>query len=231
MKRLILPFVALSSLCASEQIILVSADDFNASTAQLQRYELDTGAYRKVGPEVTVNIGRNGLGWGAGGNVPPHRDNEPVKREGDGRAPAGMFPLQSVFGYAISADTAMPYMQAAADLICVDDSDSPHYNTITPVTGDVVISSFEWMKREDDLYALGVTVAHNPQRIPQNGSCIFLHVQKGVASPTAGCTSMTKEELETVVRWLDPAKKPQLVQIPKAYCSEISNRYPGIECQ
>ena len=231
MKRLILPFVALSSLCASEQIILVTSDDFNTSTAQLQRYELDASTYRKVGPEIAVNIGRNGLGWGAGGDVLSHRDSEQRKREGDGRAPAGIFPLQSVFGYATSADTAMPYMQATADLICVDDSNSPHYNTITPITGDVVINSFEWMKRKDDLYALGVTVAHNPEQVPQNGSCIFLHVQKGVSSPTAGCTSMTKEELETVVRWLDPAKKPHLVQIPKAYCSEVESRYPGMKCQ
>jgi len=115
-------------------------------------------------------------------------------------------------------------------LICVDDANSSAYNKIVPIDQDLQIRSFEWMRREDMLYALGVTVAHNPRQIPGRGSCIFLHVQRGVDEPTAGCTSMPFEALRTIVSWLDAAKEPLLVQIPKDACHEVETRFPGVTC-
>lgn len=230
MKSLILIFLAIVPLLASEQLIVVIADDFDAPAASLQRYGYAEGKYAKVGKSITVNIGRNGLGWGIGESEIAHGGDEPLKQEGDGKAPAGIFPLNKVFGYAPHTSSAMPYLHATNDLICIDDASSPLYNKIVPVTPDITLKSFEWMKRDDDLYAIGVTVGHNPQGIAQKGSCIFLHVQKADASPTAGCTSMTKEALRTLTKWLDPRKKPLLVQIPRAYCAQITQHFDGVDC-
>ena len=229
-KTLFLLPAALLSLFADEQIVLVLSDDFNTTTAQLQRYELRDGKYTLAGSELTVNLGRSGLGWGLGSEAVKHKRREPVKQEGDGRAPAGIFALQQSFGYAPSIQTAMPYLQVDRETICVDDVDSAAYNTIISPDKSERPKSFEWMKRDDALYEIGVTVAHNQTQEYRAGSCIFLHIQKADASPTAGCTSMTKEALADIIAWLDPQKKPLLVQIPKIYCGEIEKRFNGVEC-
>ena len=230
MKHLFLSLLLFLQLTASEQIILVVSQDFNTSTAILQRYELKAERYQSVGDQVIVNLGRNGLGWGLGKTTIPHQADEPQKREGDGRAPAGIFALNTVFGYPSTVDTSMPYLQAKPDLICIDDSHSEHYNQILPIDSTLIIQSFEWMKREDELYALGVTVEHNQDQQPRQGSCIFLHIEKAKGSPTAGCTSMSEEDLKSIVQWIKPQKEPLLVQIPQEYCSKINKQFNGIKC-
>jgi L,D-peptidoglycan transpeptidase YkuD (ErfK/YbiS/YcfS/YnhG family) len=219
----------LQGLCAADQLLLVVSESFSAPTATLQRYVREKGRYHKTGKAITVNLGRSGLGWGIGEPFPRH-EGDPIKQEGDGRAPAGVFALNEVFGYARSAATKMPYLHAGRDLICIDDSVSPFYNRIKTIDRETAVRSFEWMRRDDDLYTLGVTVAHNSAQKPQAGSCIFLHVQKGPGAPTSGCTSMALAELREIVRWLDPEKKPLLVQVPKAYCDVVMERFPGVEC-
>jgi L,D-peptidoglycan transpeptidase YkuD (ErfK/YbiS/YcfS/YnhG family) len=230
MKHLLLPLLLCFSLNASEQIVLVVADDLNQSTAILQRFERIAERYQRKGALIKVNLGRNGLGWGLGENGLNYRQNEPEKYEGDGRSPAGIFRLQQIFGYAGHVQSTMPYRQMTENIICVDDPKSPYYNSIIPIDGSVNIRSFEWMRRDDPLYALGITVDHNRRQIPGRGSCIFLHVQKAPGSATSGCTSMTKEDLQTLIAWLNPKKKPLLVQIPREKCPRIAEIFRGVTC-
>lgn len=66
-------------------------------------------------------------------------------------------------------------------------------------------------------YEWGVVVNYNTPAKANQGSCIFLHVGGGPdAKGTAGCTAMSQPELRTMMLWLDPAKKPALVQFPAA---------------
>lgn len=230
MKKQLIMLLFTLPLIASEQLLLVVSEGFDDSTAVLQRYELSGKAYQKKGNSVKVNLGRSGMGWGSGSEAIAHKDDEPVKREGDGRAPAGIFVLETVFGYAKTMATAMPYLQATDDLICVDDSSSRAYNTIVSLDKNDRPDSFEWMHREDGLYKRGVTVAHNTEQTPQAGSCIFLHVQKGENMPTSGCTSMEEKELDEIIGWLDARKRPLLVQVPRDYCRVIEKRFNGVTC-
>lgn len=230
MKSLFLSAVLIVELVASEQILLVVADDFETSHAVLQRYEKRGERFQLLGESINVNIGRNGLGWGEGKLRLRHADDEPVKQEGDGKAPAGIFALTGTFGYSLTFPTTMPYRQATADLICVDDSDSSYYNQLVKIDASKPVKSFEWMRRDDELYAVGITVAHNTLQKKNAGSCIFLHIEKGKNLPTAGCTSMSRKDLETVTKWLEPASDPLLIQMPRLYCPEAENRYPGLQC-
>lgn len=207
-------FVSGALAVSHEQLLLVVADDMNASTALLQRYDYKDGAWHKTGKNIHVNIGRNGLGWGLGSIDFPHAGTDPLKYEGDGRAPAGIFDLGPVFGYANKMDTMMPYRQAREDLICIDDERAESYNHIVPISQTQQFGSFEWMKREDGLYRMGIVVGHNTEALPGRGSCVFLHIERAPGSGTAGCTSMAAPELHTIIRWLDPDKGPLLVQVP-----------------
>lgn len=215
-------------LRANEQIILVISDDFNATTAQLYTYEKKSKHYHRVFVPFSVNLGRNGLGWGEGIQNLQHQENEPQKREGDGRAPSGIFMLGNAFGYEPTSSTKLHYTHADTELICVDDVTNKHYNRVLHVKDKTAIKSYEIMQRKDNLYEIGVMVAHNEKNIPSYGSCIFLHVEKYSGAPTAGCTSMSKEKLSQLIQWLDYDKKPILIQIPALYYNEVLKLYPEL---
>jgi len=222
-------------LHSSQQLVLVVANNFNTSKAKLQCFEDG----KKVINTINVNIGKKGLGWGLGEVKLSQKIDDAIKYEGDKKAPSGVFKLTSIFGYPKSNNSHMPYISANKNLICVDESKSKYYNKIIfmrPDGGGSTLGvpkdkpkSFEFMKRDDLQYELGVVVKHNPHAISQKGSCIFLHVQKEKDLGTAGCTSMKLDDLKKVVKWLDKSKNPILIQISKSSSKEILKLYPELK--
>src|SRR5688500_220741 len=81
------------------QMIAVTTADWNAATGELHRYERESAQapWREVGSASSVTVGRAGSAWGIG--LHPVQSDGPQKREGDGRAPAGVFSLGTAFGY------------------------------------------------------------------------------------------------------------------------------------
>ena len=73
----------------------------------------------------------------------------------------------------------------------------------------------------EDLYKIGasykyfISVEYNTVNpTPGKGSAIFMHIWKGPDSSTAGCTAMSEENLVKIICWLEPSKKPMLLQYP-----------------
>ena len=215
-------------------MLLVTTDAWSATGGTLQRYERTGTAWRTVGVPVTVRVGRSGLGWGIGLHAAATaRRGEPTKREGDGRAPAGVFRLSATFGYAETEATGLPYVPTDADTECVDDTASVAYNSVRTRTPGSDWGSHEEMRRPDGLYRIGVVVAHNgpgidPALVPgglvaalrrpvarAGGSCIFLHVWRTPDTATSGCTAMPDASLQSVIAWLDARQEPVLVQLPR----------------
>lgn len=205
---------------ACTQLLLCLASDWNATAARLQRFERSIGGdWIAVGTPLPVVLGRNGLAWGHGLHAP---DSAGDKREGDGRAPAGVFAITALFG-DIPADAPsaaalhLPYLAAGPGLKAVDDPASVHYNQIVDEAAVTVDwTSCEDMLRADGRYALGAVVGHNTAPVlPGAGSCIFLHVWAGPDTPTAGCTAMALADMRLLAGWLDGARAPVLVQLPQ----------------
>jgi D-alanyl-D-alanine dipeptidase len=201
------------------QLLTVVSDDWNAFQAILRRYERLAAGWREVGAPVQVVLGHAGYGWGRGlhGNGTPPGRGGPVKREGDGRSPAGVFELGPVYGYeSPPAKVSLAYVEATPTLRCVDDPASLHYNRI--------VSTFEqgrdWqsaelMLRGDDLYEIAIFVEHNAAPpAPGDGSCIFLHVWEGPDVAVRGCTAMAKPALRALSEWLRPGAAV-LVALPE----------------
>jgi len=205
------------------QMILVitpSPDDFQGKLYRFQRSANDSD-WQPVSGENPVVVGKKGLGWGIGlhsQSIP----KMPVKREGDGKSPAGVFKLSAVFGFAPSEkmrDLKMPYLHVSKALECVDDVRSRFYNRMIyrDKADSVDWHSSEKMRKIGAKYELGVFVDHNAAMAkPGAGSCIFLHIWGGVDDPTIGCTAMPREKMQTIVRWLDADKQPVLVQLTNA---------------
>ncbi len=228
---------------SARQMLLVTTAEWSATDGALQRYQREPGGdWRAVGEPVPVVVGRSGLGWGRG--LHPAEADGPTKREGDGRAPAGVFRLSAAFGYADSAATGLPYVPTPG-LHCVDDRRSASYNQVRGVPADRDWDSHETMRRRDGLYRIGAIVAHNgpgvdPALVPQaaladdvpvagDGSCIFLHVWRGPGTVTAGCTAMPDARLAEVLAWLDADADPVLVQLPASEYRRLGDAWgvPG----
>ena len=194
---------------ASELVTAIPAD-WNATAVELHHYRRAGKSWKELGPAWPGVIGRTGAAWGNGlhGTGAPKGTDGPVKREGDGKSPAGAFAIGSAYGYAPAAPagTHLPYQAVDAAWKCVDDPASKAYNRILDQrTTSVDWKSAEDMKRADALYTWVVDVAHNPTRTPSAGSCIFLHVWSGPASSTVGCTAMAEPVLAQLVATLDPS--------------------------
>ena len=204
----------------SRQMILSVSATWDQTRALLQAFERPSpeAPWAPVDARIEASLGRTGLAWGQGlhaAGLPG-----PEKREGDGKSPAGVFDLRRVTGYAKTspAGTRMPYREATATLRCVDDARSSHYNQLADEAKTLKDwSSAEDMRRKDDLYRRVVWVGHNDAPVvPGGGSCIFLHLRSGPDATTAGCTAFEPEPMERLLRWLDPAARPVLVQLPEA---------------
>lgn len=212
----------------TRELLLAIVDDWTATTATLRRYRRDGGAWQPIGAPWPAVVGRTGTAWGDGlhGRGAPRGRTGPVKREGDGKSPAGAFALGRSYGYAPAAPAGAKraYTPVSEPWKCVDDPASRHYATIVDrrvVTMDW--TSAEDMRRADELYAWTIDVAHNPARVPRGGSCIFLHVWSGAASTTAGCTAMDAQILEALVRELDP--QTVYVVLPSAEYGALAARW------
>lgn len=209
---------------SSRQCLVVISDSWSATGGQMAAFERAKGSgWQPHGAAVPVVLGKTGLGWGRGpfdrGSLPG-----PAKKEGDNRAPAGVFPLRSAFGYAReNPGTRMPYLALNSNIVAVDDQRSRYYNELVDKSKIVHPDwhSAENMILRDDRYKWGVVVAHNQPPKPGAGSCIFLHVWKSPITLTTGCTATAETHLLSIIRWLDPAKRPVLVQIPAHIYSEV----------
>jgi len=202
------------------QVVVVTTPGWDADHGTLRAYEHGAGGWRAVGAAQPVTVGRAGAAWGIGLHPAPAAG--PVKREGDGRAPAGVFRIGTAFGYAANAGTALPYAPMDVSDWCIDVPASPLYNRIVDardVGAEAIAGSTEPMRRDlhadgDQRYRLGFVVEHNPGALPGAGSCIFAHLWKAPGAPTAGCTAMAPATMQTLLGWLRPEAAPVLVLLP-----------------
>ncbi|MBA3397940.1 MAG: hypothetical protein H0T89_35275 [Deltaproteobacteria bacterium] len=214
---------ASSPLAGHDQVLTAIVADWTTTTAELRLWKRTSALAGEtweleLGPWPGV-VGATGLAWGIGlhGTGAPPGAAGPVKREGDRKAPAGVFGVRELYGYGHPKPAAAPlrYTEVDARWKCVDDPASRHYARIVDRSAVTVDwKSAEDMRRPDELYRWVVDVAHNPGHAPGAGSCIFLHVWRDATSPTVGCTAMAEDRLATLIDSLGAAAV--VVQLPAA---------------
>lgn len=220
---------AANPLSRSRQCIVVVTPKWNSTAGVLRAFgRASGGAWQTSGGAVPVVLGKKGLAWGIG-LVSPENNEGPQKVEGDNKVPAGIFRLGPAFGYPPAEQARwirLRYVQSTKDTEGVDDPHSRYYNRLVDRSK---VARVDWrtsekMLRADGLYKWGLFVQHNPAARPGAGSCIFLHVWKNTNTATTGCTAMAEPDLVNLLRWVDPAARPILVQMPQREYEEMRPR-------
>jgi D-alanyl-D-alanine dipeptidase len=182
------------------RLVLVTTPTMNGATATLETFERASASEPwqvRTGRQPAV-VGEAGLGWGLTFRYAA-KAGEPIKKEGDRRAPAGIFPLGPAFGF--SASGLPGYVQIKAGVqICVDDPTSPHYSQI--VTRE---QAGEGVSGEDmgaiSLYRRGLVVDYATSGKAKSGSCIFVHIWREPGHGTVGCVAVPEATVADLQTW------------------------------
>ncbi|RYL93065.1 2-dehydropantoate 2-reductase [Sporolactobacillus sp. THM7-4] len=178
-----------------QQLILVTAQRDGTSSAWVQMFDRKIGGKFRLVKEMPGIIGKNGF--------------LSDFSEGSKGTPIGLFPITQAFGRKENPGTRMPYHKITEDDIWVDNPGSPYYNTLQSMSRTGESSE----KMNNPLYDYGFVIDYNrKERIPGKGSAIFFHIAGG--DYTLGCTGVSEPDVLSVLRWLDPARKPVILQAP-----------------
>ncbi len=206
----------------TRQLVLAVADSWDSHRGQLMAYtrrDARSPWIPALPKTVPVLLGRNGSAWGRG--LRSGEGGGPSKREGDGRAPAGLFRIGKLYGEPDSppAGTGLHYVRVGEWDAWPDDPGNPHYNRhvrIDPARGVPPWFEKQRMRLGDPAYRWLVEVRHNADPpVPGAGSAIFLHTRRGPDRPSAGCTVMARADLEAVIRLLDADAAPVFALLPR----------------
>jgi len=200
------------------QLIVAVAPTWDSMTGTLQRYEREGRKWKAVGDPWPVLFGKNGLAWGTG--VRGQEEPGKHKVERDGRAPAGIFRLGTIYTYdaALPPGSDYPFHTVTNADAWVDDVTLPDYNKHVVVDPKNPPAWFakQRMRQGDFAYRWLVEIRHNSDPpVPGAGSAIFFHIRRGPQRPSAGCTTMAEGDLVTLIRWLRSDAKPSYVLLPR----------------
>jgi D-alanyl-D-alanine dipeptidase len=209
-------------LAEHRQLIVSVTDSWSDFRAALFLFERNGKDWQRIGEGIEGVVGRLGLAWdsAANGRLP----GEPVKAEGDLKAPAGIFTIPTAMGMSRRPPegVTLPYRQIVKGTHCVDDPSSPYYNRIVrenEIPGNIDgrrWKTSEQMWKISELYRLLLVVDYNTQSPKAaNGSCIFIHLKGQSGKPTSGCTAVSEKDLTRIMTWMKSDSSPVLVQLPR----------------
>lgn len=200
------------------QLAVSIAPDWDSPSGKLQLFEREGSGWKAASPPFRVLYGKNGLAWGRG----IQGLNEPgiQKTERDKRAPAGIFKIGTIYTYdpALPAGASYPFHTITDADAWIDDPNLPHYNQHVVIDAKNPPPWFEKqkMRLNDPPHRWLIEIRHNADPpVPNAGSAIFFHIQRGPDRSSAGCTVMQEASIVRIIQWLRKEKNPHYVLLPR----------------
>ena len=128
------------------------------------------------------------------------------KKEGDNSTPKGLFSLEKLYfrGDRVGIPKCRLNKKIIKNnMVWCDDSNHKKYN-------EEIKSHNKKLKenlyRKDHKYDYIITINHNNNKIPNNGSAIFIHLTNDY-KPTAGCIALKKKDFEILLKLVNKKSK------------------------
>ena len=142
-------------------------------------------------------VGKNGLSFN--------------KKEGDKKTPKGIFNLGHLYFRADKIKkikTNLKLIKINKNMGWCNDCKSKNYNKLIKTN---LKEKHEKLYRKDYKYDLFIPILYNYKNpIPNNGSCIFLHLTNNYY-PTAGCIALKKKDFIILAKLINPQTKIQIL--------------------
>lgn len=136
-------------------------------------------------------IGKNGIG---------------KKIEGDGRTPIGTWKIGNAYGIKNNPNCCIPYTKINNDMYwCSTSSKGERYNTLIyrSHNPDENYSQDEHLIDYPFTYKYFLDIGFNKDKIPYNGSAIFLHCWKTANTPTNGCVAISEKNIIKILQTIN----------------------------
>jgi L,D-peptidoglycan transpeptidase YkuD (ErfK/YbiS/YcfS/YnhG family) len=184
-------------LANAKRLVLVTAPTMKDTIASMRLYERSSPGdpWRPRTATEPATIGKAGMAWSPF-FAQLGRRGEPIKVDGDKRAPAGVYSIGRSFG---TLGSLRPnHLHVTSDTICVDDPASPAYNTIASRARLGAAVHAENMSQALPMYRRGLLVDYPTDARRKAGSCIFIHVWRSPSTGTAGCVAVPEPRVEAL---------------------------------
>ncbi|MEH6891186.1 L,D-transpeptidase family protein, partial [Bacillus sp. JJ864] len=184
----------------NQQVILVTSKGYGTNNAQIRTFDKTDGKWKEL-KNINGKIGKDGFA---------KQMSEEVTQ-----SPRGKYTIGMAFGRQGNPGTKLKWHDIQPNDVWVDDSKSELYNTLQQKP-----SNGRWNSAENmniPAYDYGFVINYNTDRVAGKGSAIFFHVSN---TWTAGCTGASKQDVIDILKWIDPAKNPVIIQAPE---SELGN--------
>ena len=133
------------------------------------------------------------------------------KKEGDKKTPKGIFNLGHLYFRADKIKkikTNLKLIKINKNMGWCNDYKSKNYNKLIKTN---LKEKHEKLYRKDYKYDLFIPILYNFKNpIPNNGSCIFLHLTNNYY-PTAGCIALKKKDFIILAKLINPQTKIQIL--------------------
>lgn len=200
------------SAYGSSQAIVVTVGAPDKPRASLVAYAFKNGHWKRATGKIAAVVGRRGITLD--------------KHEGDLKSPAGIFYLGRAFGSAPKPDGVdMPYTRTTKNDYWIDDTTSPDYNKWVRYAGNPGTRWKSYERLRVPAYQYMIVIRYNMDPIRKGrGSAIFFHIWPGPDGSTVGCTAISKAHLVDLLKWLEPDKRPVIIQGTVAQLKTIAHR-------
>lgn len=190
----------LNTVNGSSQIIVVSNQEKGQYKAIVEAFEKTSSGWVRSLPSMDAVIGECGFSLN--------------KKEGDLKAPAGIFRIGTAFGTVDKpSNVNLRYKKTSKNDYWIDDVTSEDYNNWVEYEGNPYSrwKSFERLKITN--YKLAFVIEYNMNPVVKGrGSAIFFHVWKGSEVSTRGCSAISETNITELLNWIDPQKNPIVIQ-------------------
>jgi len=182
----------------TKQLLVVYNESPEEHQAVLVAMEKTDKSWQEVTKTIPAGVGRNGFA-------------KPGKKvEGDGKSPTGLFRLGHLFSYEKVVETKMPYSQTTEEDKWIDDPESEDYNR--HVRGETKAKSYENLMLDNDSYKYCMVIEYNTNPVFKGkGSAIFFHLSEDPPGATSGCVAITEDNMEWILKWMDPELNPSII--------------------
>jgi L,D-peptidoglycan transpeptidase YkuD (ErfK/YbiS/YcfS/YnhG family) len=169
----------------SGQAVIVRAPSMSSTTNTVTLWTRTAAGWRQLDTSMPGHNGERG--WSA------HRTS------GDLKTPTGVYSLTAAGGRLPNPGTSEPYEHNAS-----------YFRTNGRFLGHSTVGVFDYVVAIDFNRVPGSPVSSTAEPKGEGpGSAIWLHVDNGAA--TLACVTVSKQNMVTILRWLDPSQHPVIV--------------------